>query len=131
MTPDLGMTGLDYNNMVLVLFVGYVFAQVPVGLVLARLPAALFLSGAVCAWGIVSMCCGFTYSVGSMTALRGLVGICEAPFFPGAILILSSFYNRKELAIRVSIMYSGNSLSSTLFIELLVWIIADINRWLW
>lgn len=44
--------------------------------------------------------------------LRGLVGVCEAPFFPGAGLNLSSFYNRKELAIRVSIMYSGNSLSS-------------------
>lgn len=34
------------------------------------------------------------------------------PFFPGALLILSSFYTRKEIAIRIAIMYSGNSLSN-------------------
>lgn len=32
--------------------------------------------------------------------------------FPGAIFILSSFYNRRELGVRIAIMYSGNSLSS-------------------
>lgn len=112
MSTDLNLTGLDYNNIILVMFVGYVMTQIPAGLILARLPAALFLSGAVCAWGIVSLACGFARSVGAMYALRFLVGVCEAPFFPGALLILSSFYTRKELGIRIAIMYSGNSLSN-------------------
>lgn len=43
------------------------------------------------AWGVVSMCCGFAHSFAVMTVLRFLVGVCEAPFFPGALLILSRF----------------------------------------
>jgi MFS family permease len=67
----------------------YVVTQIPAGLVLAKLPAAVFLSGAVMAWGIVSLACGFANSFAVMTVLRFLVGVCEAPFFPGALLILS------------------------------------------
>jgi MFS family permease len=47
-----------------------------------------------------------------MAVLRFFVGVCEAPFFPGALLILSSFYTRAEMPLRIAIMYSGNSLSN-------------------
>lgn len=32
----------------------------------------------------------------------------EAPFYPGALYLLSIFYTRKEIATRVSILYAGN-----------------------
>lgn len=41
-----------------------------------------------------------------------LLSLPYQPFFPGALLFLSSFYTRKELAVRIAIMYSGNSLSN-------------------
>jgi MFS family permease len=141
MSKDLNFGNLDYNNAVLFLFIGYVGMQIPAGFILAKIPPAFFLTGAVCVWGVVSMCCGFIHTVPQMLALRFLVGVAEAvsivlcpvrtrdsleialtrdlnafhstqPFFPGALLILSSFYTRKELAIRIAIMYSGNSLSN-------------------
>jgi len=37
-----------------------------------------------------------------------LLGAVEAPFYPGALYILSMFYTRKEIATRVSILYAGN-----------------------
>lgn len=36
------------------------------------------------------------------------IGAVEAPFYPGALYILSMFYTRKEIATRVSILYAGN-----------------------
>ncbi|KAJ9093756.1 hypothetical protein QFC20_007063, partial [Naganishia adeliensis] len=112
MSKDLKFNNLDYNNAILAMFVGYVAMQIPAGFILAKVPPAFFLSGAVVCWGIVSMCCGFIKTKEQMIALRFLVGVAEAPFFPGALLILSSFYTRKEIAVRIAIMYSGNSLSN-------------------
>ncbi|KAJ9094094.1 hypothetical protein QFC21_006195 [Naganishia friedmannii] len=132
MSKDLKFNNLDYNNAILAMFVGYVAMQIPAGFILAKVPPAFFLSGAVICWGIISMCCrsfllisvsrllipaatqtgGFIKTKEQMIALRFLVGVAEAPFFPGALLILSSFYTRKEIAIRIAIMYSGNSLSN-------------------
>lgn len=40
--------------------------------------------------------------------MRFFLGIAEAPFYPGALYILSIFYTRKEIATRISILYSGN-----------------------
>lgn len=34
-----------------------------------------------------------------------------SPYFPGALFLLSSWYNRNELAFRTSILYAGSLLS--------------------
>ena len=34
-------------------------------------------------------------------------------FYPGAIYIVSMFYTRKEMAIRLSLFYTGNMLASS------------------
>lgn len=52
--------------------------QIPAGFILAKVPPAFFLSGAVVCWGIVSMCCGFIKTKEQMIALRFLVGVAEA-----------------------------------------------------
>jgi MFS family permease len=69
MATDLKFGNLDYNNAVLFLFIGYVGMQIP---------PAFFLTGAVCVWGVVSMCCGFIHTIPQMLALRFLVGVAEA-----------------------------------------------------
>lgn len=63
-------------------------------------------------WGAVSA------STAAVTDFRGLVvcrfvlGFLEAPFFPGALFLLSSWYTPKEMATRTAIMYTGSLLSS-------------------
>jgi hypothetical protein len=78
MATDLKFGNLDYNNAVLFLFIGYVGMQIPAGFILAKIPPAFFLTGAVCVWGVVSMCCGFIHTIPQMLALRFLVGVAEA-----------------------------------------------------
>jgi MFS family permease len=68
----------------------YVFCQIPVGFVLGKFPVANVLSVAVICWGAVSLGCGFAHNYAQMSGLRFLVGVAEAPFFPGAVFVLSS-----------------------------------------
>lgn len=42
-----------------------------------------------------------------MIAIRFVLGIAEAPFFPGAFYLLSCWYTRRELGLRTAILYSG------------------------
>lgn len=59
-------------------FVGYVVCQFPLGFFVAKISPAVYLSGAAMAWGVVSMCSGFTHSFGAMVVVRFLVGATEA-----------------------------------------------------
>lgn len=43
-----------------------------------------------------------------LVLVRFFLGFVEAPFYPGALYVLSMFYTRKEIATRVSILYAGN-----------------------
>lgn len=59
-------------------------------------------------WAIVSACTALTKSYGGLVAVRFFLGMTEAPFYPGALFLLSLFYTRKEIAFRISILYTGN-----------------------
>lgn len=52
------------------------------------------------------------HSFGGLIACRFFLGFAEAPFFPGAVLLLSSWYTRAELAHRIAWFYSGVSLAN-------------------
>jgi MFS family permease len=63
-------------------------------------------------WAIIS---GLTALATNFTGLfltRFFLGITEAPYYPGALYVLATFYTRKELAVRISILYTGNILAT-------------------
>ena len=41
-----------------------------------------------------------------------MVGVTEAPYFPGCIFLLSSWYTKRELPSRIAIFYTGYTLAS-------------------
>ncbi|KAI2474949.1 MFS transporter [Pyrenophora tritici-repentis] len=43
---------------------------------------------------------------------RFFLGVTEAPYYPGAVYMLSMFYTRKEVATRIAILYTGNILAT-------------------
>jgi MFS family permease len=65
------------------------------------------------AWAIVSTCMAFVKNYHGMIATRFLLGVVEAPFYPGGVYMISTFYKRKESATRMSIFYTGNLLASS------------------
>jgi MFS family permease len=70
-----------------------------------------YLGFFVIAWGLVSALTSQVQNFASIAGMRFLLGIVEAPFFPGVLFYLSKWYTKKELNLRMSIFYSGSLIS--------------------
>ncbi|KAI0555423.1 MFS transporter-like protein [Xylaria curta] len=110
---DLGLVGSQYNTCVSIFFVGYITAQVPSNMLVTRLRPSWYLSGWMLAWAIVSTLNCLVKDYHGLLAVRLVLGLTEAPFYPGGIYLVSLFYTRKETATRLAVFYTGNLLAST------------------
>jgi MFS family permease len=82
----------------------------------------------VIGFGIVSLCTAFVKNYAGLLALRFFLGICEGGVLPGIAFYLSTFYRRKELLFRVSIMIMGSSLAGA-FGGLLAAALTQVPDW--
>ena len=78
-------------------------------------------------WGVISAAQAGTRSFGGLVACRIMLGVVEAPFFPGAIMMMSSWYTRKELGFRIAFFYSGNALANMFGGLLAAGILGNLN----
>ncbi|OAA55752.1 Major facilitator superfamily domain, general substrate transporter [Cordyceps fumosorosea ARSEF 2679] len=109
---DLGLSSVQYSTCVSVLFVGYILGQVPSNMVLTRVRPSWYMGGFMMAWAVVSCLTALAKSYVGLALTRFFLGVVEAPYYPGALYMLSIFYTRKELATRISVLYSGNILAT-------------------
>ncbi|OJJ34608.1 hypothetical protein ASPWEDRAFT_52774 [Aspergillus wentii DTO 134E9] len=108
---DVGLGGSEYNTIISIFFVGYILTQIPTNMILNKTRPSLFLPAIMCGWGIVSACTGAVQNYHGLLALRFILGFVEAPFFPGALFLFSSWYTKKELAARISILFTAAQLA--------------------
>ncbi|KAK1597295.1 major facilitator superfamily transporter [Colletotrichum navitas] len=104
---DLGLVGNQFNIAVSIFNVGYMVAQLPSNMLLTRARPSIYIPSCVLAWSCVSAATAAAKSFHSLVALRIVLGLVEAPFFPGIFYILSCWYTQKEIAFRTAILYSG------------------------
>ncbi|KIW65991.1 hypothetical protein PV04_08203 [Phialophora macrospora] len=102
---DLNMKGEDYNIALFVFFVPYILCEVPSNLLLKNLQPSWYLSGIIAAWGVVTIGMGTTQSFGGLVACRFLLGVFEAGFFPGCAYLISMYYKRLELQLRINLFF--------------------------
>ncbi|KAL2204527.1 MFS general substrate transporter [Sarocladium strictum] len=110
---DLGLVGTQYNTCVSILFVGYIAFQIPSNMILNRVRPSWYMAGFCLAWSIVSLLTFLAHDYASMVGFRLLLGVTEAPFYPGALYLLSMFYTRKEVATRMALFFTANMLASS------------------
>lgn len=85
---DLDMHNTDYNLATSILFVGYLLMQLPSNLLITRIRPSLFLGVAMGIWGLISACQASSQSFAGLVVARFFLGFVEAPFFPGAIMLM-------------------------------------------
>lgn len=110
---DLKLKGSQYQTCVSILFVGYLLGQVPSNLLITRIRPSWYMASAMAVWAIVSTLTGVVHDFKGLLLTRFFLGITESPYYPGALYILSIFYTRKEIATRISILYTGNILATS------------------
>ncbi|KAL6907345.1 major facilitator superfamily domain-containing protein [Trichoderma evansii] len=104
---DLGLVGNQFNVAVSILNVGYVLMQLPSNMLLTRVRPSIYIPACAMLWSCISASTAAATNYGQLIAIRFILGIVEAPFFPGAYYILSAWYTRKELALRIAALYSA------------------------
>ena len=92
MNHDLGFSGAAYGLGAGIFFLGYCLCQVPSNLLLARVGARRWIAALMVAWGLIASSMMFVQGVASFYALRFLLGVVEAGFFPGMILYLTYWF---------------------------------------
>ncbi|KAH7125225.1 major facilitator superfamily domain-containing protein [Dendryphion nanum] len=107
---DLGLVGTQYNTCISILFVGYLLMQIPSNMLMSsqKVRPSIYMCLCMMTWAVVSACTALTKNYTGLVLVRFFLGIAEAPYYPGALYLLSLFYTRKEIATRLSILYSGN-----------------------
>jgi ACS family tartrate transporter-like MFS transporter len=98
MNAALGLSAAVYGLGAGIFFVGYTLFEVPSNLLLERLGARVWIARIMITWGLVSAAMMFVQGPASFYALRLLLGIAEAGFFPGIILYLTYWFPAAERA---------------------------------
>ena len=111
MEAELDLSSQEYSVSLVVFFVSYVVFEVPSNLILSKTKPSIFLPVIMTLWGTVTCCMAAVDSYGTLVALRFIVGILEAGFAPGILLILSSWYKPYEQSKRFAVYISAAVLS--------------------
>ncbi|KAI1288624.1 major facilitator superfamily transporter [Xylaria venustula] len=124
---SLHMNGTQYNIAVSLFFVPYILAEVPSNMLLNKFSRpSTYMGTLVLSWGIVMTVTGLVKDFGGLVAVRLLLGLFEAGFFPGAILLVSKWYLPNETQTRIALLYSSAA-SGGAFSGLLAYAIAKLN----
>lgn len=69
------------------------------------------LAIAMVAWSIVTLCTGLVHTYAQCLVMRLLLGAAEAGLFPALTFLISTIWDRKNQAKRVSLLYMSSALS--------------------
>ncbi|CAI6097462.1 unnamed protein product [Clonostachys chloroleuca] len=105
---DLHMTGDQYNIALSIYFIPYILAEVPSNMILNKFARpSQYMALIMFLWGGIVVSTSFIHNFGQLCAVRILLGLFEAGFFPGALLIISKWYLPFETQTRVAILYTS------------------------
>ncbi|CCH41327.1 Pantothenate transporter [Wickerhamomyces ciferrii] len=91
------MSGNDYNLLNTLWTVGYIVGQVPSNLILHRISARYYLAGLEILWAFLTVLMILPKSMSGLYAIRFLIGLTEAGYFPGLEYLIGSWYSSVEI----------------------------------
>jgi MFS transporter, ACS family, tartrate transporter len=118
MNRALGFSAAVYGFGSGIFFLGYFLFEVPSNVMLAKVGARVWIARILITWGVISAATAFITGVRSFYAVRFLLGLAEAGFFPGIILYLTwwfpSYYRSRMTAVFMAAIPVSNIFGSLL-----------------
>jgi MFS transporter, ACS family, tartrate transporter len=136
MNRDLHFSATTYSIAAGLFFIGYAICEVPSNLLMLRYGARKWLTRIMFTWGLLAMAMMFVRTPLQFDALRLLLGIAEAGFFPGVIFYLTLWFPGTARARAVSRFYIALPLASTVMGSLAGWLLGlngklGLSGWQW
>lgn len=108
---DTGISNAAYALGAGLFFIGYAVFEVPSNMIMQKVGAKIWLARIMISWGIVSALMMFATNEATFYALRVLLGITEAGFFPGVIWYLTLWIPVEHRARVNGLFYFGAPLA--------------------
>ena len=106
----------------------YVLMMMPSGALLNRIGARLVVGWGCVLWGISTMLTSFVVGFNSFFAVRVLLGITEAPVYPGCARVVSVWIPKQERTTATAMFDSASRMGSAFTPPLVVWLLLN---WGW
>lgn len=127
MQSALGFSDIVYGVGAGVFFISYLLMEVPSNMLFERIGARLTFLRIMVLWGLTSAAMMFVQTPLQFYALRFLLGIFEAGFFPGVILYLSYWYPSARRARITGLFLFSLPVAGVLGGPLSGWILSHMN----
>ncbi|ACT60181.1 MFS transporter [Hirschia baltica] len=128
-SSDLGLNSVQLGFILSAFAWAYVAAQIPGGALLDKFGTRLVYTIAIAMWSLFTFFQGFVgFFVGGtafaiLFALRMLVGLCEAPSFPGNARVVSNWFPNSERGTASAIFNSAQYFSLVVFAPFMAWLV--------
>ena len=132
MQDDLGLSQATFDLGYGMFYVGYILFEVPSNLLMRRFGARRWIARIMITWGLASAATMFARDLWTFYALRILLGIAEAGFFPGIILYLGDWFLNRQRAKMTAFFMLAIGLSNVLGNPVSGWIMDyfdGVNGW--
>jgi ACS family tartrate transporter-like MFS transporter len=135
MNHDLGFTPEIYGRGAGIFFWGYFLFEVPSNLLLEKVGARMWIGRIMLTWGVVSTLTAFVTGPTSFYAMRFLLGLAEAGFYPGILLYFTYWFPAATRARIISLFCMGIPLSNIIGSPLSGWLLGiesgGLHGWQW
>jgi MFS transporter, ACS family, tartrate transporter len=137
MNSALGLSAEMFGFLSGIFFIGYLIFEIPSNMILQRIGARIWISRIIISWGVVVITTAAATDAVQLAALRFILGVAEAGFFPGVILYITCWFRKQELARAVALFMTALAVSNIIGAPLSTWILDNIHwfgiagwRWL-
>jgi len=137
MLKDLSLSDAAFATGAGIFFIGYFFFEVPSNVLLRKFGARMWIARIMISWGVISACMVFVKGQWSFYAMRFLLGIAEAGFFPGIIFYLTLWYPSRYRSTRTAWFVAAIAVSGVIGNPLSGWIMdrlsgaMNVAGWQW
>ncbi|KAK9460849.1 major facilitator superfamily domain-containing protein [Lipomyces oligophaga] len=111
MSEDMHMVGQDRNLLTTFFNIGYLVGAVPSQLIMNRVRPSVLIPTCEIVWSVLVMLLAACKTTKAMFGVRFLIGLFEAPLWPGMMTVIGSWYTPDELGKRVSLFGIASSVA--------------------
>ena len=112
MQEDLSLGGNRYSWLLTIFYISYILFEWLV-LMWKVLPPHIWATVTVLGWGLIATLQAATTNWAGLMACRFFLGLVEAGYGPGVPFLLSFFYLRHEVGLRIGIFFAAAPLANT------------------
>jgi ACS family tartrate transporter-like MFS transporter len=112
MNKQLGFSNAVFGFGAGVFYLGYSLAEIPSNLILNVVGARRWIARIMITWGIVAGLTAFVWNDWSFYAIRVLLGLAEAGYFPGVVLYLTWWFPSTYRTRAMALFFSATLVSN-------------------